>query len=88
LPLAQGRWAGPGERGDVLVTAVADGSPAAAAGLRSGDIILSVGEQEPGDAGDMAERVIVLAPGAPLTLRVWREGRVLKLELKRPPPAP
>jgi S1-C subfamily serine protease len=88
LPLAQAREAGLGKRGGVLVTAVADGSPAAAAGLRSGDIILSAAGQELGDATDMAERVIVLAPGAPLTLRVWREGRVLELVLTRPPAAP
>jgi hypothetical protein len=88
LPLAQAREAGLGERGGVLVTAVAEGSSAAAAGLRSGDIILSAAGQELGDASDMEQRVIVLAPGAPLTLRVWRDGRVLELVLTRPPAGP
>jgi len=27
-------------------------------------------------------------PGAPLTLRVWRDGRVLELVLTRPPAGP
>jgi hypothetical protein len=88
LPLAQAREAGLGERGGVLVTAVAQDSSAAAAGLRSGDIILSAGGQALGDPSDMEQRVIVLAPGAPLTLRVWRDGRVLELVLTRPPTGP
>jgi hypothetical protein len=34
------------------------------------------------------QRVIMLAPGAPLSLRVWRNGRVLELVLTRPPAGP
>ena len=88
LPSAQAREAGLGERGGVLVTAVAEGSSAAAAGLRIGDIILAAAGQALADASDMEERVIVLAPGAPLTLRVWRDGEVIELVLTRPPAAP
>jgi membrane-associated protease RseP (regulator of RpoE activity) len=88
LALPEARAAGLGERGGVLVTTVADGSPAAAAGLRSGDIILSAAAQELGDARDMEQRVIVLAPGATLTLRIWRDGQMLELVLTRPPAAP
>ena len=88
LPLDSARTAGLGDQRGVLVTSVAAGSPAAAAGLRSGDIILSVGGKELGDASDMEERVIVLAPGGELTLRVWREGQALELVLTRPPGTP
>ncbi len=88
LTPAQAREAGLGERSGVLVTSVTEGSPAAAAGLRSGDIILWAGGQELGDASDMEQRVIVLAPGAPMTLSVWRDGRVLELKLTRAQAAP
>ena len=88
LPLAEAREAGLGERRGVLVTAVAEGSAAAAAGLRVGDIILAAAGQDLGDASALEERVIVLAPGAPLVLRVWREGRVIELELTRAAAAP
>lgn len=88
LPVAQAREVGLGERGGVLVTSVAEGSSAAAAGLRAGDIILAAAGQELRDAGDMEERVIVLTPGAPLTLQVWRDGQVIELVLTRPVAAP
>jgi len=84
----QAREAGLGERRGVLVTSVAEGSAAAAAGLRSGDIILSVDGQSLGDASDMEARVIVVVPGTPLTLGIWREGRALELVLTRRPMAP
>lgn len=85
LPVAQAREAGLGERGGVLITSVAEDSPAAAAGLRSGDIILAAAGQELGDASDMEARTIVLAPGGTLTLRVWREGKTIGVSLTRPP---
>lgn len=87
LSPAQAREAGLGERDGVLVTSVVDGSPAAAAGLRSGDIILSAAGQSLGDTGDMAD-VVALAPGVRLTLKVWRDGRTLELVLTRPTGTP
>jgi hypothetical protein len=88
LPLAQAREAGLGERGGVLVTSVLDGSPAAKAGLRSGDIILSAAGRPLRDTGDMEAHTIVLAPGGSLTLSVWRDGQTLELVLARPRPTP
>ena len=88
LTPAQARDAGLGERGGALVTAVLAGSPAAALGLRSGDIIVSVGGQALGDASDLEERVKMLAPGAPAVLRVWRDGLVIELVLLRQAAAP
>jgi serine protease Do len=77
-----------GERGAVLVTSVAAGGRAAAAGLRNGDILLAADGQDLGDAADLEERVLVLPTGAPLALRVWRDGQILVLVLTRPPAAP
>lgn len=81
LSRAQAREAGLGERGAVLATSVAVGGRAAAAGLRKGDIILTVGGQEMNDATDLEERVLALAPSASIALRVWRDAQVLELLL-------
>lgn len=87
LPV-QAREAGVGERGAVLVTSVAAGGRAAAAGLRSGDILLAADGQDLGDAADLEERVLASPTGAPLALRVWRDGQILALVLTRPPAPP
>jgi len=81
LQLAAARERGVGERGAVLVTSVAAGGPAAAAGLRSGDIILAADGHELGDAADPEERLLALPPGTPLALRVWRDGQWLAIVL-------
>ena len=85
---AQAHAAGAGERSAVLVTSVAVGGRAAAAGLRSGDILLAADGQALRDAADLEERVLALAPGAPLALRVWRDRQVLELVLTRAAAAP
>jgi membrane-associated protease RseP (regulator of RpoE activity) len=87
LPV-QARDAGVGERGAVLVTSVAAGGRAEAAGLRSGDVILAADGYDLFDAADFEQRVLSLAPGTPLTLRVWRDGQVLDLVLTRAAAAP
>ena len=88
LQAAQAREAGVGERGAVLVTAVAAGGRAASAGLRSGDILLAADGHDLRDAADLEERVLALPPGMALSLRVWRNGQILKLVLARPPASP
>ena len=60
-------------------------SLAAAAGLRSGDVLLAADGQNLGDAADLEERVLALAPEAPLALRVWRQGQTIDLVLTRLP---
>jgi S1-C subfamily serine protease len=80
---AQAQAAGAGERSAVLVMSVAAGGRAAAAGLRSGDILLAADGQALRDAADLEERVLALAPGTPLALRVWRDGQLLELVLRR-----
>ena len=87
LSRAQVREAGLGERSAVLVIGVAGSGRAAAAGLRSGDVILSTSGQDLNDAAELEERVLALAIGAPMTLRVWRDRQVLELVLTRQPAA-
>jgi len=63
-----------------LVTRVDSASAAAAAGLRSGDVILSIG----GGAGamsypDIQQRVATTRPGTALALAVWRARSMVRL---------
>lgn len=87
LSKAQAREAGLGERSVVLVTGVAGSSRAGAAGLRNGDFILSAAGQELKDAAELEERLLALAPGTSMALRVWRDGQLLELVLAPAPAA-
>jgi len=84
----QAREAGVGARGAVLVISVVAGGRAAAAGLRSGDVILAADGHDLSDAADLEERVRAQPPGTPLALRVWRSGQVLVLAMTRAAVAP
>jgi S1-C subfamily serine protease len=84
LSKAQAREAGLGERSAMLVTDVAGSGPAAVAGLRNGDLILSAAGQDLEDAAELEERLLALAPGALMALRVWRDGQVLELVATAP----
>jgi len=88
LPPARARELGLGERGAVLVDTVDAGGRAESAGIRAGDIILAANGDPLGDAADLEERLVKLVSGSALTLRIWRQGQVLELVLRRPPTAP
>lgn len=87
-----------GVEAGVLVTAVTDRSPGAAAGILAGDVIVEVGGeavttvQEVRQAMNRRSAARILEPGrfdlelrspAPITLRVIREGETLDLEIPR-----
>jgi len=57
-----------------LVDEVRSGSPAAKAGLRSGDVILSVGGAAIKDARDLARRIAEQPPGRSLPVEIRRNG--------------
>jgi serine protease Do len=57
-----------------LIDDVQRGSPAAKAGLRGGDLVLSVGGAEIRDARDLARKIAELTPGKTLTLQIQRGG--------------
>lgn len=58
-----------------LVANVQEGSPAAKAGLRSGDVILSFKGQPIVASGDLPALVDQSVPGDKVTMEVWRNGR-------------
>jgi hypothetical protein len=84
----EARAVGLGERSAVLVTAVIEGGRAAAAGIRSGDIILAVDGQPVNDAAALEERMRAIPAGRPATLRVWRQVGEIDLVLSRSEIAP
>jgi S1-C subfamily serine protease len=64
----------------VLVAGVADGGPAATAGLRQGDLILAI-DGEPTPSVDAVHRLLGRhAIGRTLSLRVLREGKLMDLQ--------
>jgi membrane-associated protease RseP (regulator of RpoE activity) len=88
LTPAERREAGVGERGAVLLISVAEGGAAAAAGLRSGDLILAAGGHDVGDAAALQDLLKALPPGTPLLLRLLRNGQPMELTVTRPEPSP
>ena len=66
-------------RSGVEVVEVVSGSPAAAAGLRPKDLMVEVGGARVGKAGDLQRQMVAARIGAPLTVTVIRDDRVLDL---------
>jgi len=57
-----------------LIDDVQQGGPAAKAGLKSGDVVLAVGNEEIKDARELARRIASVAPGQQLRLSVKRDA--------------
>jgi S1-C subfamily serine protease len=69
--------------GEVVVMSVAEGSPAAKAGLKPGDIISDVRDGEVGGLADFYRKVWEAGPaGAEVPMRVVRDGRDTWLRVK------
>jgi len=65
----------------VLVSSVDEGSLAAKAGLRAGDVIVKLNGREVGDASDLGSAVARLEAGTPATLTVQRDGHPVDLKV-------
>ncbi len=71
-----------GQPGAVLVTEVSPLSPAAEGGLKTGDVILAIGDRTVRGIG-MLQSIIEVAPaGEPLALEVLRGGQRLPLQVR------
>ena len=57
-----------------LVARVDDGTPAAEAGIRSGDVIIALGGKPVASPRDLSRMVADLTPGEKEGLTVWRDG--------------
>jgi len=57
-----------------LISSVEKGSPAAAAGLEPGDIILKLDGTEVARSSDLPPRVAAIRPGTQVKLEIWRKG--------------
>jgi regulator of sigma E protease len=69
---------GVGPDGVPLITSVEPGSPAEAAGLKAGDVVVSVGDQQV-FSGDEMVQAIRSRPRQTITLMVERDGKALRL---------
>ena len=65
-----------------LVVNVQNGTPAANAGMKSGDIVLTFDGQEIEDARSLTRAVGAVEPGTTARLTVWRDGRERDLRVK------
>lgn len=63
----------PGE--GILVTGVEEGTPAAKAGLKSGDVIVQVGKKTIGKTGDIHEALAELKEGDEVEIAIVRRGK-------------
>jgi serine protease Do len=65
----------------VLVSSVDEGSAAAKAGLKAGDVIVKLNGKDVGDAADLGGAVARLESNTPATITVQRDGRPLDLKV-------
>ncbi len=85
-PASHGAWLGvmlapdPDSKG-VMVERVMQSSPAAKAGLRSGDVISKCEDQKVGDAKSLAESIQDKGPGTELQLTVTRDGNEKQIKV-------
>jgi S1-C subfamily serine protease len=69
--------------GEVVVMNVADGGPAAEAGIRRGDIISDIRDSEVGGLADFYRKLWEIGPaGSEIPLRIVRDGRESWLRIK------
>ncbi len=88
LPEPQQAARGLGEREALLVVSVTSGSPAAAAGVLIGDVILELDDQPIGSPEDLLDLLVGDRVGRQVTLRVLRGGASTRLTVtvgERPP---
>ncbi|MGC4118093.1 MAG: Do family serine endopeptidase [Myxococcales bacterium] len=69
---------GLGEPGGALVASVEPGGPAAAAGLKAGDVVVALNGEAVKDAASLSRRVAAMPPGNKITLKVQRKKTTLE----------
>ena len=69
-------------RGGVVIINLYRNSPAAAAGLQQGDIVLTINDRAPASAQDLLKQVATQKPGGEIKLRVQRGAAVAEVRCK------
>jgi serine protease Do len=69
------------QAGGILVSEIQDNSPASAAGLKQGDIIVKLNEVALEDVSDLRNRVALIEPGSTAMLQIIRDGRDKKIQV-------
>jgi serine protease Do len=64
-----------------IVTDVIDGSPAQAAGIKRGDVILKINGQSVKDSRELSRRITALSAGDTATFTIWREGKQITIKV-------
>jgi len=78
LSVSAGPWIAPDETTSPIIS----GSPAEAAGLKSGDIITAVNETEIDEAHPLQDLLVQYSPGATITLTVLRDGSSITITVE------
>src|SRR4051794_26941862 len=65
-----------------LVADVTEGSPALAAGIKTGDTILKVDGQDVSDPRDLAKKVARIAPGKSVAMTIVRDGKTIDVSVE------
>jgi serine protease Do len=65
-----------------LIAEVTDDSPAEAAGLAVGDVVLSVNDKPIGDVRDLTRTIARLDPGEDAELELWRQGEMASVTVR------
>ncbi|SDP37106.1 DegQ family serine endoprotease [Desulforhopalus singaporensis] len=69
------------QAGGILVSQVQDDSPASAAGLQQGDVIVRLDNHKLADVSDLRNRIAMLQPGTKVLLHIIRDGREKKIQV-------
>jgi serine protease Do len=69
-------------KGGVLVADVMKDSPAEAAGMKAGDIVIDLGGTPIKEVTELQKRVAAIPPGRPVTMTVLRDRKPTKLTVK------
>jgi S1-C subfamily serine protease len=78
-PLPEAAAARLGRHGAIGVMEVVEGSPAARAGLRAGDLIVGVGGRPVSRAGDLQGHMIGAPIGTPLEVEILRDSQLVRI---------
>ncbi len=79
LPLAEGAWVHKEDASGNSIEAVVAGSPGAAAGIKTGDIITRVEGQTVDSSHELEDLLVLYAPGRRVSVEVYRGGSYLTL---------